>query len=76
MEKDSKSKQKQLEIKKEISLKFKSLKPNFKQQLTMKNAIREDELNKVARMKLTELKNIFNRCLIEKIWFIKQENLW
>ena len=76
MEKDSKSKQKQLEIKKEISLKFKSLKPNFKQQLTMKNAIQEDELNKVARMKLTELKNIFNRCLIEKIWFIKQENLW
>ena len=67
MEKDSKSKQKQLEIKKEISLKFKSLKPNFKQQLTMKNAIREDELNKVARMKLTELKNIFNRWLIEKI---------
>ena len=33
----------------------------------MKNAIREDEVNKVARMKLTELKNIFNRCLIEKI---------
>ena len=47
---------KQLKIKlKKTSLKFKSLKPNFQQQLAMKGAIPEDQLNKAAKMNLREL---------------------
>ena len=55
LEEHLKNKQNNWRLKKKTSLKFKSLKPTFQQQLAMKGAIPEDQLNEAAKMNLREL---------------------